>query len=254
MSRGWFNDSIRTFEGKDASELLQGVWLVEIAELQAFRNSDINRIKQFVSQQADRFRAAYGRHVKETPRRCVFFGTTNEGEYLRDRTGNLRFWPIDVGVSLPVKSVFRDLDGEVDQLWAEAAELWKAGEPLYLTGELEAAAKEAQEAHREVSAREGIIRDFVERQVPEDWNKWTRAQRQAFWSGGLKGNVKLVERERVCALEVWVEALNGDVKNMKYVDAKEINSTIASLPGWEKTKKPLRFGLEYGKQRGFIRV
>lgn len=253
MSCGWFNDSLRTFEGKEASELLQGVWLVEIAELQAFRNSDVSRIKQFVSQQADRFRAAYGRHVKEMPRRCVFFGTTNDREYLRDRTGNRRFFPIDVGVQPHTKSVFQDLDGERDQLWAEAVALWKAGEPLYLAPELEAAAREAQEDHREVSPREGIIRDFVERKIPEDWSTWSRVQRQAYWSGGIKGGVKLVDRERVCALEVWVEALNGDVKNMKYLDAKEINSVINEMPGWERAKNPVRLGAEYGKQRGFIR-
>lgn len=72
MSRGWFNDSIRTFEGKEASELLQGVWLVEVSELDAFRRTDVARIKQFLSLRADRFRAAYGRHVKELPRCCVF--------------------------------------------------------------------------------------------------------------------------------------------------------------------------------------
>lgn len=120
MSRGWFNDSIRTFEGKEASELLQGVWLVEISELDAFRRTDVSRIKQFLSQRADRFRAAYGRHVKEMPRRCVFFGTTNTGDYLQDKTGNRRFWPVDVGRRPPVKSVWKDLDDELDQLWAEA--------------------------------------------------------------------------------------------------------------------------------------
>ena len=68
MSRGWFIDSIRTFEGKEASELLQGVWLVEIGELDAFRKTDVACIKQFLSLRSDRFRAAYGRHVKELPR------------------------------------------------------------------------------------------------------------------------------------------------------------------------------------------
>lgn len=92
MSRGWFNDSIRTFEGKEASELIQGVWLVEIGELDAFRRTDVARIKQFLSLRTDRFRAAYGRHVKDIPRCCVFFGTTNTNEFLRDRTGNRRFW------------------------------------------------------------------------------------------------------------------------------------------------------------------
>ena len=81
MSRGWFNDSIRTFEGKEASELLQGVWLVEVSELDAFRRTDVSRIKQFLSLRADRFRAAYGRNVKELPRTCIFFGTTNTAEY-----------------------------------------------------------------------------------------------------------------------------------------------------------------------------
>ena len=65
MSKGWYNDSIRTFEGKEASELLQGVWLVEVAELNAFRKTDVSRIKQFLSLRYDRYRAAYGRNVKE---------------------------------------------------------------------------------------------------------------------------------------------------------------------------------------------
>ena len=252
MSRGWFNDSIRTFEGKDASELLQGVWLVEIAELNAFRNSDISRIKQFVSQQADRFRAAYGRHVRETLRRCVFFGTTNSSEYLRDRTGNRRFWPVDVGVRPCRKSVFTDLDGEVDQLWAEAVMYWRLGEPLFLSGALEAEARQAQEEHRETSVREGIIQEFVGRQVPEGWGRWKLSQRQSYWNGGFSGEATLVDRERVCALEVWVEALGGDPKGMKYPDAQEINDTIANLPGWKKGKGTKKFG-PYGAQRGFFK-
>lgn len=253
MSRGWFNDSIRTFEGKDASELLQGVWLVEIAELEAFRNSDINRIKQFVSQQADRFRAAYGRHVSDLPRRCVFFGTTNSSEYLRDRTGNRRFWPVDTGVAKPKKSVFRDLDNEIDQLWAEAVLRWRMGEQLYLSGELEKTAKAIQEDHRESSAREGLIQEFVNRQVPEDWSKWGRDQRNVFWGGNLKGDTHLTGRKRVCALEVWCEAFGGDPKGMRYADAREINEVIVQMPGWEKAKKALWFGC-YGMQRGFENI
>ena len=253
LSRGWFNDSIRTFEGKDASELLQGVWLVEIAELQAFRNSDISRIKQFVSQQADRFRAAYGRHVKEMPRRCVFFGTTNSSEYLRDRTGNRRFWPVDVGTQPATKNVFRDLDEERDQLWAEAVVRWRLGEPLYLSGDLEEAARAEQERHRETSPREGLIQEFVGRRVPEDWSRWELDRRRMFWGGGVAGDVPLVERDRVCALEIWCEALGGDPKQMKYLDAQEINETVAGIPGWERSKKAIWFG-KYGAQKGFIKT
>ena len=250
MSKGWFNDSIRTFEGKEASELLQGVWLVEISELDAFRRTDVARIKQFLSLRTDRFRAAYGRHVKELPRCCVFFGTTNTKDFLQDRTGNRRFWPVDVGVAPVAKSVWHDLPDEIDQLWAEAKVRWQLGEPLYLSGELEDAAKVKQEEHREVSAREGVILDFISRQVPEDWLSWPLDRRRMFWAGSVQGSVKLVDRDRVCALEVWCEALDGRQKDMKYTDTAEINSILEAAAGWEKSAKPMRCGY-CGVQRGF---
>ena len=253
MSKGWFNDSIRTFEGKEASELLQGVWLVEISELDAFRRTDVARIKQFLSLRADRFRAAYGRHVKELPRCCVFFGTTNTKDFLQDRTGNRRFWPVDVGIQEITKSVWADLPNEVDQLWAEAVVRWKLGEPLYLAGELEEAAKTKQEEHREASTREGIVLDFIGRQVPEGWQSWPLDRRRMFWAGSVQGGVKLVDRDRVCALEVWCEALDGKQKEMRYSDTAEINSIIEASTGWKKCPVVKRFGY-CGVQRGFIKM
>lgn len=253
MSKGWFNDGIRTFEGKEASELLQGVWLVEISELDAFRRTDVARIKQFLSLRTDRFRAAYGRHVKELPRCCVFFGTTNTNDFLQDRTGNRRFWPVDVGVGPVTKGVWADLPREVDQLWAEAVVRWRLGEPLYLSGDVEEAAKIKQEEHREVSTREGIILDFLAEQVPSDWAKWPLDRRRMFWAGGVQGDIKLVDRDRVCALEVWCEALDGKQKDIQYRDSAEINSIIERAVGWEKASKVMRFGY-CGVQRGFKKV
>ena len=255
MSRGWFNDSIRTFEGKEASELLQGVWLVEVSELDAFRRTDVSRIKQFLSLRADRFRAAYGRNVKELPRTCIFFGTTNTAEYLQDTTGNRRFWPIDTGEQRHTKSVWRDLDPEIDQLWAEAYVRWQAGEPLYLTGAIEEAAKAKQEEHREASSREGIVREFMERPVPDDWSKWPLDKRRMFWGGVTMGSDSphLVPRDRICALEVWCEAFNGQIKELKNADTRELNAIMAATPGWQKTGGILRFG-PYGTQRGFTKT
>lgn len=254
MSRGWFNDSIRTFEGKEASELLQGVWIVEVGELDAFRRTDVARIKQFLSLRADRFRAAYGRHVKELPRCCVFFGTTNSSEFLQDRTGNRRFWPVDVGVNPHSKNIWANLDDEVDQLWAEAVMRWRAGEALFLGGALEDTAKAVQESHREASAREGIVLDFIERPVPEDWNSWGLDKRKMFWGGSFveTNSLTLAPRDRVCALEVWCEALDGRQKDMTYSDAVEINGILENAPGWVRSKKSLRCGY-CGVQRGFTR-
>jgi predicted P-loop ATPase len=252
MSKGWFNDSIRTFEGKEASELLQGVWLVEISELDAFRRTDVSRIKQFLSQRADRFRAAYGRHVKEMPRCCVFFGTSNTEDYLQDKTGNRRFWPVDVGRQAASKSVWRDLADELDQLWAEAVAYWRLGEPLYLSGSIAEAAKAQQEDHREVGAREGLILDFLERQVPSDWSSWSLDRRKMFWAGNVAGELELVPRARVCALEIWCEVFEGQKKDMRYADTQEINSIIAAAAGWKRTPQALKFGY-CGAQRGFVK-
>lgn len=257
MSRGWFNDSIRTFEGKEASELLQGVWLVEIAELDAFRRTDIARIKQFLSLRADRYRAAYGRHVKELPRCCVFFGTCNEMEFLQDTTGNRRFWPVDVMTDTPTKSVFTDLTDEViNQLWAEAKARWQLGETLYLTGALESEAKIKQEEHREASVREGLIMEFAERQVPSDWAKWSIDRRRDYWAGAAHAQegttIELVDRNRISAIEVWCELLGGSMRDMKSSDTREINGVLSMMPGWKRNNSPLRFG-PYNLQRGYVK-
>ena len=257
MSKGWFNDSISTFEGKEASELLQGVWLVEVAELDAFRKSDVARIKQFLSLRADRYRKAYGRNVQEFPRSCVFFGTCNNYEFLQDSTGNRRFWPIDVGATEPTKDVFKLDDDCVDQIWAEAKMRWQLGEELYLTGVTAEMATARQEEHREMSGREGLIQEFVEKPIPSDWQKWTLDRRRDYWAGGVvtpqESPIVLVPRDRICALEVWCELFGGSSRDAKMLDMREINSVLARLPGWERTGKTGRFG-PHGIQRGFTRA
>ena len=159
---------------------------------------------------------------------------------------------MDVGRRPATKSVWNDLDRELDQLWAEAVVHWRTGEPLYLAGDLAETAREQQEEHREVSAREGLILEFLERPVPRDWASWDLNRRRVFWAGGVTGEMELVPRDRVCALEVWCELLDGQKKDMRYSDTQEINSIIAAAPGWEKSKSSVQFGY-CGKQRGWLR-
>lgn len=250
----WFNDSLTTFAGKEASEMLQGSWIVEVGELVGMSKMEENQVKQFLSRVEDIFRESYGRRTGRYPRRCVFFGTSNEYEFLRDRTGGRRFWPIDCLQQKPTKSVFTDLKNEVPQIWAEALMAWRLGEPLYLeNAETAALAKQMQDSHAVSSPREGIIREFLEREVPEDWQERSLDERRIFWSMKHTGEEKLIPRGRVCALEVWCEALNGDSKYFKRQDALEINGIIEKTPGWEKTKNGARFGKDYGLQKGFFR-
>lgn len=253
MSRGWFNDSIRTFEGKEASELLPGVWIVEVAELDAFKKSDVSRIKQFLSLRVDRYRAAYGRNMSEFKRRCVFFGTCNQMDFLQDTTGNRRFWPVDVGINARQKLVWKDLDSQtIDQIWAEAKTRWQMGEPLYLTGEVERMAQEKQEQHRDASPREGMIIDFVRKQVPDDWSKWSLDHRRDFWNMEAHGDYNLVDRDRITPIEVWRELFNGSARDYNRTDIAEIRAVISNMPDWCKSEKPFYVSKDYGQQRGFI--
>lgn len=251
LGKEWFSDSLTSFEGKEAAELIQGTWINEVGELTAMTKQETNAVKQFLSKREDIYRAAYGRRVNRHPRRCVFFGTSNEEEFLKDTTGNRRFWPVDVGVYPAKKSIWRELPEEVDQIWAEAYTYWMLGEPLYLNKDVEKLAEEMQEHHRENSGKEGLVLEFLEQKVPENWNSFSLTQRRQFWSGNLRGpDVKLIKREKVCAVEVWTECFSGDPKYMKKSDSREINGILSNLKGWRRNRSKRRYG-PYGIQRGF---
>lgn len=251
LGKKWFSDSLQTFEGKDAAEMIQGTWINEIGELTGMSKTETNLVKQFLSKKEDIYREAYGRRTGKYPRRCVFFGTSNDDEFLKDATGNRRFWPVEVGLYPPSKSIFNDLEDEVDQIWGEAYVYWQIGEPLYLSGEVEAIAKEEQERHRESNVKEGLIAEFLQKKVTEDWENKDLAARRMFWSGNFPlTGIDLVDREKVCALEVWCECFGGDPKYIKKSDSVEINSILGRMKGWKKNKTPRRFGY-CGNQRGF---
>ena len=252
MGGEWFSDSLRTFGDKDSMETIQGTWINEVAEMQAMAKSEINAVKMFLSKRSDYYRASYGHYAKERPRQCVFFGTSNTRDCLTDTTGNRRFWPVDIDRMNRKKDMIQTLPQERDQLWAEAVAYWRAGETLYLSGDLETKAKEVQEAHRDAHPWEGIIEDFLEKKIPEDWAAWDLTQRQVFWSGGAKFDGALIVRDRVCAAEIWCEALGKNRGDLRQHDSRTINSLLARMPGWQPIGLK-RAGKPYGPQRCFGR-
>ena len=255
MGKDWFNDSITSFDGKEARENLRGVWVVEIGELTAFSRSESEAAKQFLSQTEDRYRAAYGRRTVQYPRRCVFFGTSNTMDFLRDSTGNRRFWPIDCSFSRQKKSVFHDLTPEtVDQLWAEAVARFDAGEALTLDTETHAAAIAEQQAHMERDPWAGQIADFLERPLPLDWAKRSIDERVSYWeNGATPGAETAVEpRASVCINELWRECIDHTGRELDRIQSKRISAILASLPGWANLKNSRRCG-PYGVQRVWLR-
>ena len=251
----WFSDSLMTFAGKEASELIQGFLINEIGELAALSKQETNTVKQFLSRTHDVYRAPYGKRTDKYPRRGIFIGTSNEAEFLKDATGNRRFWPIETGLVPPTKSVWVDLPIERDQIWAEAYVYWQFGEQLYLPKEVEKMAEEQQNNYKETSSKEGIVREFLDKEIPVNWNQMSSQNRKLFLSGGLKTGeeVELRERNIVCAAEIWIECFNGEIKFMKRSDSVEINNILRSIEGWQKMKTPRKFG-PHGSQKGFERV
>jgi putative DNA primase/helicase len=156
----WFCGDLPDLGNKDALLQLNGKWIIELGELAAIRRAEMERVKSFISQPSDVYRPPYARRAQTIPRQCVFIGTTNEIEYLRDRTGNRRFWPVKVG-SVKLDELSRDLN----QLWAEAHEAQIIGEPWHLTGEAQALA-EAQQAERvQHTELEALVADYLEQQA-----------------------------------------------------------------------------------------
>ncbi|NLC41157.1 MAG: hypothetical protein GX763_09615 [Clostridiaceae bacterium] len=255
-SNEWFNDSIETINGKETFELLQGSWLIELGEMNATRKADKDQFKQFLTKTVDIYRVAYGRFTSRFPRQCIFWGTGNDIEFLRDGTGERRYFPVKCSVILPMKDVFEDLPKERDQIWAEALHYWKHGQRLYLTPKMEQIANEIRDQHKELNPKAGLIREWLEKSVPADWNSRNLEERMEFWKGFDSElfeveSQELVPRDRVCALEVWCELYERRKGDIRIIDSKEINEILSLTEGWEGPQR-LRFGSEYGVQRGFV--
>jgi putative DNA primase/helicase len=149
----WFTDELAEIGSKDATQQMRGVWVIEIAELDAISRAEVSRIKAFLTRTVDRYRPPYGRYVIDVPRQCVFAGSVNPDTYLRDETGNRRFWPVRCG-RIDLDALRRDRD----QLWGEAMARFQAGAVWWLEDpELIALASAEQDARYLSDAWDEVI-------------------------------------------------------------------------------------------------
>ena len=246
----WFSDSFTTLQGKDAYEQVLGVWIMEVGELAGMRKAEAETIKLYISKQVDRFRPAYGRRTQEFPRQCIFIGTTNEHTFLRDVTGNRRFWVVDTP-DAPAVDMWDDLTPEkVALIWGEAVEMFRRGEKLYLPKDLERVAREVQETYEEENPREGIVVAYLDRALPEGWDDLDLYARRAWLETDAVGTVP---RTHVCTLEIWAEALGGNPDKLDRYGSKEIRDIMARQHEWRHKGNDLRTIKPYGRQRYFER-
>jgi predicted P-loop ATPase len=202
-----FSDNLPDINaGKETSQHLRGKWLIEVAELHAMSKAEASLLKSFISRTVERFRPPYGRIEVAEPRQCIFVGTTNKDEYLRDETGGRRFWP--------VKATAIDTDAlraDRDQLFAEAVTLYRAEEWWWPTSEFERKFAMPEQAKR----LEGDI-----------------------WEGPISEHLTRVFSQKVTLIEV-AQAVGFGIDSMGRLGPREatrIKAVMISL-GWKQTEK-----------------
>lgn len=224
LGRDWFNESVNSFSGDEALMKLRESWIIELAEMSALKASEVEEVKAFISATVDSYRPKYSRNIAKFPRQCVFFGSTNSFEFLKDRTGNRRFLPLRVDKKNRLKDPFKELTDEyINQIWAEAYQLYLKDEPIHIVDpDVQKKAVELQREHTADDGLQGVIEQYIE-------DKFLN---------------------KVCARQIWFECL-GNIKEPKRHDISDINDVLRRLEGWEQKKTT--FG-KYGEQRGFVKV
>ena len=249
MGKEYYSDSLNLLDMKDkaGAEKLQGYWILELGELAGMKKADIELVKAFASRTDDIYRPSYGRTVESHPRQCVILGTTNsESGFLRDITGNRRFWPINV-TGESKKKPWDITNEEVEQLWAEAKYLYRHGETLTLNSEENAEAVEEQIGAMETDERQGMVEEYLDTLLPENWSSLDLYERRNFLtdSTAAKGTVA---RDTVSNAEIWCECFCRNLSDLKPADSYAIAALMTKVGGWNRTGKIRKLPV-YGRQR-----
>lgn len=221
-----FFTEVTEIEGQKGIEAIEGAWVCEIAELLAVtKTKEVEAVKSYITKLVDRYRRPFDRRTTDHKRQCVFIGTTNKEQFLTDKTGNRRWYPIKVnssGYDLHDKSV--DIKYDIIMAWAEAKKLYdeKKLKPY---------------ANRNLL---GVIREQQEKAVEDDYRV-----------GLIQRYVK--NKEKVCIYEIWVNALDGGYAKPSRRDSNEIALILQSLGEWEREETPSRHE-NFGLQRFWHRV
>lgn len=234
----WFTDELPDLGSKDAAIHMQGVWIVEIAELDAISRAEVSRIKAFLTRTTDRFRPPYGRHTVESKRQCVFAGTVNPDTYLRDETGNRRFWPIRCG-NIDVKGLARDRD----QLWAEAVARFKSGAIWWLEDKnLLKAARDEQDKRYQSDAWDGLIEHWLAHEISNVGDRYS-----SFDPPRRESVPRREPLKDVSVGEILKEAIGIEPARWTRVDQMRVSGYLKKT-GWERYRTARAGGEQRGRE------
>lgn len=265
----FFQDDLKGMKDKDDQLNLLGSWIIELGELKAFKNSTIQEIKQFVSTQIDKYREPYGKESTAHDRKSVFIATTNESEFLKDSTGERRFFPLECSgkrIKLDPKNPASLTDDYILQVLAEAREAYQAGEKCYINeedGAIFEYSKKAQEAAKVEDPFEEAILFFLDSKVTEDFHKLDDWQKKYVVQGSKPG--KVTERQwsqrkplgETTNAEIYAVALEPKrLAKPGRATYSKIKNFVTGLPNWTYDGNISSEGLSTpGKRvRGYKRI
>ncbi|WP_302187846.1 virulence-associated E family protein [uncultured Lactobacillus sp.] len=244
----FFNSGLRGMKDKDDKIDLLGNWIIELGELTAVKRSAIQDIKNFISDQEDKYREPYGKLSVAHPRKSVFIGTTNESEFLKDSTGNRRFFPLECSgkrIKLDPKNPAFLTDDYLLQVLAEAREAYQAGEKCYIEpadGAIYSHSIEAQKAAKIEDPFEETVLNFLNSSVTENFHELKAWQQRYIINGEQPGGVSEQQWSQRKPLgettnkEILTVAFGYDPKDIGRTgnkDYRKIKALITGLPNWE---------------------
>lgn len=256
----WFGElTTEMVSNKDAVEQMLGAWCLELGELESLTRSEVEAQKAFISRREDRVRLAYDRRMSTFPRQCVFMGTTNAHEYLRDDS-NRRFWPLEVRHTKARPIDTARLARERDQIWAEALDRYRemctAGDWRNLVFGL------SPEADREAEWRQEHARlesyGDMDRAMIEDWLetpvRLSHLRRPDGFEDLDAASDPMVLRSKICSKQIAEEVLDLEATNSRQraYAPRIIGEIMAKLPGWTKSRSKLHIP-GYGRHRAWVR-
>jgi putative DNA primase/helicase len=246
--------SLTDMNDKSGAEKLQGFWIVEIGELAGMKKADIEKVKAFLSTADDKYRPSYGKTVESHPRQCIIIASVNgERGYLRDITGNRRFWIVKLHQD-EQKKRWHFTKEERDQIWAEAKAIYESGEKLYLEADMIKEAEKVQQSAMEVDERQGMVEEYLDTLLPDGWENMDIYARRSYVndkSDPIRPNGVTVKTV-VSNAEIWCECFCRNLSEMKPADSYAIAALMTQVDGWERTNERCRQPM-YGRQRLYRR-
>lgn len=216
-----FFTEVTEIEGQKGIEAIEGAWICEIAELLAVtKTKEVEAVKSYITKQVDRYRRPFDRRTTDHKRQCVFIGTTNKEQFLTDKTGNRRWYPIKVNsIGYDIHDCKDEIKYDILQAWVEAKQLYD----------------------------EGKLQPYADRSLIDEIRKM---QGQAVEDDYRIGMIEeyLKNKTEVCILELWQKALDNQFGKPTRRESNEIVLILQSFDGWVRDDKPSR-SPEYGLQR-----